>query len=42
MYFAEIRNLALVGLISWWGADMDPVTLVDCLMAAGFSVDYTV
>jgi hypothetical protein len=31
----------LVGTISWWGADMDPITLVDCLMAAGFSVDYT-
>ncbi|KAH7731674.1 Patched family protein [Aphelenchoides avenae] len=34
-------SFTLVGLISWWGADMDPVTLVDCLMAVGFSVDYT-
>jgi len=31
----------LVGLISWWGADLDPVTLVDVLLATGFSVDYT-
>ncbi|KAI6188144.1 Patched-related protein 9 [Aphelenchoides besseyi] len=32
---------ALVGLISWWGADLDPVTMVDVLLATGFSVDYT-
>ncbi|KAI1725332.1 patched family domain-containing protein [Ditylenchus destructor] len=31
----------LVGLISWWGADLDPVTIVDVLLATGFSVDYT-
>ncbi|CAD5220555.1 unnamed protein product [Bursaphelenchus xylophilus] len=31
----------LVGLISWWGADLDPVTMVDVLLATGFSVDYT-
>lgn len=33
--------LALVGFISWWGADLDPVTMVDVLLATGFSVDYT-
>ncbi|CAD5214420.1 unnamed protein product [Bursaphelenchus okinawaensis] len=32
---------ALVGFISWWGADLDPVTMVDVLLATGFSVDYT-
>ncbi|KAI1731828.1 patched family domain-containing protein [Ditylenchus destructor] len=26
----------LVGLISWWGADLDPVTIVDVLLATGF------
>uniref|UniRef100_A0A915AY64 SSD domain-containing protein n=1 Tax=Parascaris univalens TaxID=6257 RepID=A0A915AY64_PARUN len=31
----------LVGTLSWWGADMDPVTMVDVLIATGFSVDYT-
>lgn len=31
----------LLGLLSWAGADMDPVTMVDMLMAVGFSVDYT-
>ncbi|VDN43616.1 unnamed protein product [Gongylonema pulchrum] len=31
----------LVGSLSWWGADMDPVTIVDVLIATGFSVDYT-
>ncbi|KAL4002759.1 Patched family protein [Acanthocheilonema viteae] len=32
---------SLVGSLSWWGADMDPVTMVDVLIATGFSVDYT-
>ncbi|CAG9536764.1 unnamed protein product [Cercopithifilaria johnstoni] len=32
----------LVGSLSWWGADMDPVTMIDVLIATGFSVDYTV
>uniref|UniRef100_A0A914Z8X5 SSD domain-containing protein n=1 Tax=Panagrolaimus superbus TaxID=310955 RepID=A0A914Z8X5_9BILA len=31
----------LVGLLSWWGADLDPVTMVDVLLATGFSVDFT-
>uniref|UniRef100_A0A915D3S9 SSD domain-containing protein n=1 Tax=Ditylenchus dipsaci TaxID=166011 RepID=A0A915D3S9_9BILA len=31
----------LVGIMSWWGADLDPVTIVDVLLATGFSVDYT-
>ncbi|KAE9420029.1 hypothetical protein Angca_005701 [Angiostrongylus cantonensis] len=26
----------LVGLLSWWGADLDPVTQVDVLLATGF------
>lgn len=25
----------------WWGADLDPVMIVDVLLATGFSVDYT-
>uniref|UniRef100_A0A914XEB2 Patched family protein n=1 Tax=Plectus sambesii TaxID=2011161 RepID=A0A914XEB2_9BILA len=31
----------LLGLQSWAGADLDPVTMVNMLMAVGFSVDYT-
>ncbi|GMT20234.1 hypothetical protein PFISCL1PPCAC_11531, partial [Pristionchus fissidentatus] len=31
----------LVGVLSWWGADLDPITQVDVLLATGFSVDYT-
>jgi multidrug efflux pump subunit AcrB len=31
---------ALVGFISLWGADLDPVTMVDVLLATGFSVDF--
>ncbi|CAI5438990.1 unnamed protein product [Caenorhabditis angaria] len=31
----------LVGGLSWWGADLDPVVQVDVLLATGFSVDYT-
>uniref|UniRef100_A0A915PIF6 SSD domain-containing protein n=1 Tax=Setaria digitata TaxID=48799 RepID=A0A915PIF6_9BILA len=36
-----VTVLSLVGSLSWWGADMDPVTMVDVLIATGFSVDYT-
>ncbi|RCN48704.1 patched family protein [Ancylostoma caninum] len=35
------NRIGLVGLLSWWGADLDPVTQVDVLLATGFSVDYT-
>lgn len=31
----------LIGLICWWGADLDPVMIVNVLLATGFSVDYT-
>uniref|UniRef100_A0A914MG56 SSD domain-containing protein n=1 Tax=Meloidogyne incognita TaxID=6306 RepID=A0A914MG56_MELIC len=31
----------LVGTLSWCGADLDPITMVDVLLATGFSVDYT-
>ncbi|VDM95083.1 unnamed protein product [Thelazia callipaeda] len=31
----------LVGLLSWWGADMDPVTMIGVLIGMGLSVDYT-
>ena len=31
----------MVGFLSLWGADLDPVTMVDVLLATGFSVDFT-
>lgn len=31
----------MIGFLSWCGADLDPVTIVDVLLATGFSVDYT-
>jgi predicted RND superfamily exporter protein len=31
----------VMGLLSWWGAYLDPVTMSDLIMAIGFSVDYT-
>ncbi|MCP9258123.1 Patched family protein [Dirofilaria immitis] len=40
-YFYWQQNWPLVGLLSWWGADMDPITMIDVLIATGFSVDYT-
>lgn len=33
--------IALVGILSWVGLDLDPVTFVDVLLATGFSVDFT-
>uniref|UniRef100_A0A1I8AQY2 SSD domain-containing protein n=1 Tax=Steinernema glaseri TaxID=37863 RepID=A0A1I8AQY2_9BILA len=40
-YIISSICFTLVGVLSWWGADMDPVTMVDVLIATGFSVDYT-
>ncbi|TKR78121.1 hypothetical protein L596_018980 [Steinernema carpocapsae] len=40
-YIISSTCFTLVGILSWWGADMDPVTMVDVLIATGFSVDYT-
>ncbi|KAF7639517.1 SSD domain-containing protein [Meloidogyne graminicola] len=31
----------LVGILSWCGSDLDPITMVDVFLATGFSVDYT-
>lgn len=33
--------ISLVGILSWVGLDLDPVTMVDVLLATGFSVDFT-
>uniref|UniRef100_A0A914XRU2 SSD domain-containing protein n=1 Tax=Plectus sambesii TaxID=2011161 RepID=A0A914XRU2_9BILA len=32
--------LAVVGFLSWWNCDMDIITMVDILMAVGFTVDF--
>ncbi|KAK0422054.1 hypothetical protein QR680_007336 [Steinernema hermaphroditum] len=40
-YIISSICFTLVGVLSWWGADMDPVTMVDVLIATGLSVDYT-
>uniref|UniRef100_A0A914WWF6 SSD domain-containing protein n=1 Tax=Plectus sambesii TaxID=2011161 RepID=A0A914WWF6_9BILA len=34
-------SIAVVGFLSWLGMDMDPITMVNILMAVGFNVDYT-
>lgn len=33
-------HLALLGILGFWGQELDPVTLVNVLMAIGFSVDF--
>lgn len=30
----------LVGALGWWGQDLDPVVMINVLMAIGFSVDF--
>ncbi|CAI2338867.1 unnamed protein product [Caenorhabditis sp. 36 PRJEB53466] len=34
-------SFSLVGFLSIWGQNLDPVTMIDVIMAIGFSVDYS-
>ncbi|VDK29200.1 unnamed protein product [Anisakis simplex] len=34
-------SCSLLGMLSWWNLDMDPITMVNVLMGIGFSVDFS-
>ncbi|CAL2033013.1 unnamed protein product [Caenorhabditis brenneri] len=34
-------SFCLIGFLSIWGQNLDPVTMIDVIMAIGFSVDYS-
>ncbi|KHN85558.1 Patched domain-containing protein 3 [Toxocara canis] len=34
-------SCTLLGMLSWWNLDIDPITMINVLMAVGFGVDFS-